>query len=76
MVVLGQQASDSISGFTGIAIARTEYLHGCIRVQLQSKAMKDGIPMEGLWFDEAQLSGVTSPGTGGPSRSVPPNRDP
>ncbi len=37
MIELGKQYTDSITGFTGIATARTVYLNGCVRVALQGK---------------------------------------
>jgi hypothetical protein len=43
---LGQTLTDSISGYKGIAVARTEYLYSCPRIALQSKGLKDGKPIE------------------------------
>lgn len=55
MVKLGNKYKDSISGFAGIATARTIYVTGCIRVCLeQTKLSKEGSPME-CWFDEIML---------------------
>ncbi len=56
MVVLGKKYKDSISGFTGVAVARTVFLHGCIRIGLcPAKVDKDGKILEDVWFDEPQL---------------------
>lgn len=53
---LGDSAVDSISGFKGIATARTEYLHKTPQVFLESQALDDGgKPIDGVWFDEARL---------------------
>ena len=71
MVKLGKQYKDSISGFEGVAISRTEYLYGCVRVGLEGKAK----PGESLWFDEQRLTLVTNATSGGDMPS-PPSRDP
>lgn len=52
---LGDTLTDSITGFTGVAIARTEWLNGCVRWTLQSKELKDGKPIGPECFDEPQL---------------------
>lgn len=83
-MTLGSIVSDDISGFQGVAVARTVYLNGCIRVQVQPKELKeDGELMKAVWFDEPQLTQLTklTPDeapevTGGPERSTPPSRDP
>ena len=55
-VQLGDKAKDSVTGFEGICIARTEWLNGCIRVTLQAmKLSKEGAPQDGQVFDEPQL---------------------
>lgn len=62
-VQLGDKAKDTITGFEGICVARTEWLNGCWRITLQnSKLDKDGKPQEGHTFDEPQLI-VTKPKT-------------
>jgi len=53
---LGDEVWDSISGFRGIVISRTEYLHGCVRLQVQPNKLKDdGSMLETGHFDEPQL---------------------
>lgn len=77
-IVLGERYRDTISGFEGVATARYEFLHGCVRVCLETG--KDGEAKEGV-FDEQRL--VAADGTvprptatsGGP-RPGPPSRDP
>lgn len=56
MVNLGDKVKDSISGFIGIATGRSEYLYGCVRICVTPAEMKDGKPIDPLWFDEDQLS--------------------
>jgi hypothetical protein len=83
-VQLGDEARDTVSGFTGVCVARTEWLNGCWRMTLQPKALdKDGKPQGPETFDDFQLE-VTTPKmqpvgskkTGGP-RDLPVRaRDP
>ena len=51
----GDRAKDIISGYEGIAICRSEWIYGCVRVSLQAEEVKDGKPVEAFTFDEAQL---------------------
>jgi hypothetical protein len=53
---LGDEVKDSITGFSGIITARTQFLNGCIRYGITcTKLNKDGIPLESEYFDEQQL---------------------
>ena len=53
---LGAHLRDRISGFDGVVVARTEYLHNCSRYMLQPRAVdKDGKPKDVQSFDEDQL---------------------
>ena len=53
---LGDKAKDPITGFEGVVIARTQWLHGCARVTLQPQSLtNDGRPTEAHTFDELQL---------------------
>ncbi len=82
---LGKEYKDSISGFRGVAVARTTYLYGCVRVMIcPTKLKDDGDFLPDCWFDEPQLIGVrskkvlkkTGEPPGGPARAIAPNRDP
>jgi hypothetical protein len=55
MVNLGDKVKDVVTGLTGIAVGRTQYLQGCTRVAVQPQELKDGKPVEASWFDEPQL---------------------
>ncbi|MBW2605922.1 MAG: hypothetical protein JRE28_16700 [Deltaproteobacteria bacterium] len=55
MVKLGDRVKDVISGFTGIAVAETKWLHGCCRICVQPPVDKDGKHQENQTFDEPQL---------------------
>jgi hypothetical protein len=57
-IVLGMEVKDKITGASGIAVARTEYLWGCARVGVQIRELKDGKPQEYIWFDEPMLEGI------------------
>ena len=55
-IQLGDRVKDSITGIIGIAVARTEWLHGCSRVTLQPQgADKERKPFESYTVDEPQL---------------------
>ena len=78
-IVLGNKIEDMVSGLTGIAIARVEYLNGCVQFALRPKIKKgeNKFP-EATYFDESQLK-IVSVGlvvkkkkTGGPSNHTPP----
>lgn len=59
-VNLGDKVKDSISGFAGIAVARTQWLTGCDRITVQpDKLDKDGKTYDAQTFDEPQLIVVT-----------------
>jgi hypothetical protein len=82
-IKLGETYTDTITGFSGVATARYEFLYGCVRVQLEGRSGDSGDPKE-LVFDEQRLvvgalpTGATPRPTatsGGP-RSGPPSRDP
>ena len=72
---LGDVATDTITGFTGIAVSRIEYLTGCIQWKLQPQGLKDGKIIEGEWLDEVRLK-VVNPSAGGPVGSMPKPQHP
>ena len=56
-VILGQKVKDIISGFEGIAISCTSYLHGCNRWSVSPTILKkDGQCGDNEVFDEPQLT--------------------
>jgi hypothetical protein len=57
-VQLGDRVKDRVTGFQGIVVARSEYLHGCRRVGVQSEKLEEGKPTEAQWFDEPQVDVV------------------
>lgn len=51
----GDRVRDRVTGFEGMVVARTEWLNGCIRVQVAAEKIKDsGKPVE-IVFDEQQI---------------------
>lgn len=81
---LGDTLRDHITGFEGVVIARTEWLNGCVRYDLQPPTLdKDGQPVKDVWFDEEQVAlrqaaELSVPSHGGPmpapSRAADPRR--
>jgi hypothetical protein len=57
---LGDVARDRITGFAGVVVGDTKWLHGCRRLTLQPQELKDGRPLEAHTFDEPQLELVES----------------
>lgn len=54
-IKLGNEYKDVISGFVGIAVAKTEWINGCNRVTLSPKLDKDGKIQDSCCFDVEQL---------------------
>lgn len=59
MIPLGAVAQDTISGFEGVVVCRSEWLYGCVRLTVQPREMHDGKPVDTQTFDEPQLINVT-----------------
>lgn len=58
-IQLGTKVRDSISGFQGVAAARTTYLHASTQVLVKPECIdKDGRFLDPIWFDETQLQEV------------------
>lgn len=76
MIKLGDIARDTVTGFEGVVVAITKWLHGCDRVCIQPQKLKDGKPIEGVTFDALQLELVKPMGhrpqtsTGGPRPDI------
>ena len=81
---LGDKVRDSVTGFKGIAVARTTWLHGCDRITIQPEGVdKSGKTYETQSFDEPQLILMTAKkisegrrDTGGPRPEAFPKRMP
>lgn len=77
-IQLGSIVKDRITGFTGVATGRHQYLTGCNKIDVTPQALdKDGQPVKAAWFDEQMIDVVAPPiaglvdeviaGPGGPS---------
>ena len=55
-IELGDKVKDTVTGYTGIAIARTQWLQGCDRILVQAPALKDSKIPDDRAFDEPQLA--------------------
>lgn len=72
MIKLGEFYKDRITGFEGIATARTEYLNGCVSVLLQPESLdKEGKIAEHEWFDIQRLIDNSGVEAGGPGPTPP-----
>jgi hypothetical protein len=56
-IKLGQKVRDMVTGFEGIAVARIEYLNGCIQYCVKPKSQNGEMP-EGQYIDHQQLEVV------------------
>jgi len=59
MINLGTKVKDKITGLTGIVVARTEFINGCVQYEVQPHAKKDGTVPEALGIDEQTLDIIT-----------------
>ncbi len=60
-IKLGDKVKDRVTGLTGIATSRTEFLNGCIQIEVTPKLKKNENLIEkayGLGIDEEQLERV------------------
>ena len=75
-IELGKVYTDSVTGFKGIAVCRTEWMEGCFRIGLQGKVDKEGNIPDMMTFDEPQLLPKKAPRKkpGGPHGIDPKSR--
>ena len=55
MIELGQEVKDRVTGFKGIATAKTTYLQGCDRFSVTPPVSKSGDLQDTQSFDEPDL---------------------
>lgn len=53
---LGRTVTDTITGYTGTATARIEFLTGCIQYCVTARIDRDGKLPDPVYFDESRLS--------------------
>lgn len=59
VVSLGQRVRDRVTGFTGIVVARTEYLYDEASCGIEAEHLDDGgMPPTRQWFSEPRLEVV------------------
>ena len=84
-IVLGSKVKDMYTGFTGIAVARAEYLYGCARISVEPTELEAGKLLDSAWFDEqrielieeepAKVSEYSSALSGGPQKDPQRGKD-
>lgn len=83
-VKLGSRVRDMVTGIEGVAVARLEYMNGCVRYEVQPRGDKDGAKIASLWVDVQQMQVEVLPDTaekekppvGGPGSTPPKHRIP
>jgi hypothetical protein len=55
VIPLGSKVRDRFTGFTGIAVAYTQWIFGCARYGVEAQQLKDGKPLEIQWFDDQRI---------------------
>lgn len=58
MINLGDKVRDTISGFEGIAIGHSKFLHGCDTIGIKPQGLHDGQPIAAHWFDINQVETI------------------
>jgi len=58
-IELGMTYRDTITGFSGVAMAKTQWLTGCDRVTLAPRELKDGKPLDMMSFDVSTVELVS-----------------
>jgi len=76
---LNDLVKDTLTGFKGVVVARSQWQNGCIRYGVQSQKLHEGKLVEEQWLDEQRLELVQAApekrvGTklGGPQRDPRP----
>lgn len=85
---MGDKVVDIVSGLVGIAVARVEYLNGCIQWCVAPKGQPDALKVDSYYIDEGQLKridrGINKPAprlrvtrrSGGPQKTPAGSRHP
>lgn len=67
-IELGSIVKDRITGFTGVAIGRTEFGYGCVHIQIEAQQLaKDGESIALQTFDDQRVDLVAPPTKSWPS---------
>lgn len=54
----GDVVRDKISGFSGVATCRLDYLNGCVRWAVSPRILHEAKPVDAQYFDEEQFEVV------------------
>lgn len=76
MITLGNKYKDSVTGYEGLAVSRTEYINGCTQIGLQARIDKDGKVPKIQFFDEQDVDPESKAKVGGPATAPPPRATP
>ena len=57
---LGDHVRDTISGWTGVVVAKSEYLNGCVKYCVEAHELDGGKMMPEYWLDAYRIV-VTNP---------------
>lgn len=52
---LGATVKDTVTGFQGVVMCRSQWLNCCNTYSVQSARLKDGVPQKSVGFGEPQL---------------------
>lgn len=70
MIKLGSIVKDTITGFTGIAVARCEYLNGCVQYEVQLPVGDEVKEYpKSKWIDGDQLQAIEATKTESPTKN-------
>lgn len=56
---LFDSVKDTITGFEGVIVGRTEWLNGRISYSVQPTKLKDNVPQDHVYLDEEQIEFVS-----------------
>lgn len=57
-IEMGDRVKDTLSGFTGVVIARSEHMTGCNQLYVLPVSDKDNEVKEGHWFDVERIEKI------------------
>jgi len=61
VIKLGNQVMDNITSLEGVVVGITRWQNGCVRIGVQAVDLKDGKPVDPIWFDEQRCVRVSRP---------------
>lgn len=72
---LGDVVKDKITSYKGMVVCRSEWIYGCIRYVLQSRKLKDGVPVQNHVCDEGSIELISPAGEVVPQAAAGGPRD-